>query len=327
MRKKLGYLFLSLIFLALIYGIYYFNIDRSQKYVLTNEIKEDAISLNFDSTNLYEFISSEHRIKYEFDNNLIKSKTIDNKLVEKYKWLGENKLHIVFDNSGKVIEKYNYKYKNDLLPISLEKGDNTYYFIYNKMKSLRVVIDRYKNIIKIIDYNKNGTILYDSNPKFITRYGYAGGFSDIDSNLLYFREGIYYPKYSRWISKVENTNIISNLVELNHTKEDDIYVCSSTIDKYYHSYICFNKVCRGFYRDDTKLFNANGIFVDNSYYFNHKNCNKLNIDKMKVDISFLKECLNKEMSLENKNKFDLFEYNCHTAANDSIETCLTKSEK
>ena len=54
------------------------------------------------------------------------------------------------------------------------------------MKSLIQVVGLENKIVKAIDYDENGNIIFDTNPNFDVPFGFAGGLYDKENKLLYF---------------------------------------------------------------------------------------------------------------------------------------------
>jgi RHS repeat-associated protein len=67
--------------------------------------------------------------------------------------------------------------------------------------SLRAIADGAGNIVKRIDYDSFGNVLYDSNPGFSVPFGFAGGLHDRDTGLVRFGFRDYDPDIGRWTAK------------------------------------------------------------------------------------------------------------------------------
>jgi len=80
-------------------------------------------------------------------------------------------------------------------------GGNTYYLLYDQVGSLRAVADSAGNIVKRVDYDSFGNIIYDSNPGFTIPFGFAGGLHDRDTGLVRFGARDYDPVIGRWTAK------------------------------------------------------------------------------------------------------------------------------
>lgn len=308
--------------------IYYFNQDRTKVYIQIN--KSDTLKTQYfysDNNKLLKIITPNLTIEYDFDELHRRiAKKINSKTVEKYLWLEDNKLLATLDINNNIKQLYNYKSKNASLPYSMTQKGKTYYFIYNKMKSLKLVVDKNQNILKVLKYNTNGEMISDSNPSLTIAIGYAGGLYDEHSLLLHFKEGIYNPKISKWITKIADQDIIQNLKDLNLTKEEDVYQCSATLDVYYHSYLCAGKQCGGLYANDyLNYFNGTGEIIDNSNYFNKKICKKVKPNNTKSNQTIFAKCVNEQIQPRVAKLFDALRYNCHDEVKNIIETCSQKA--
>jgi RHS repeat-associated protein len=85
--------------------------------------------------------------------------------------------------------------------MAMTRAGIVYYLAYDQVGSLRVVADSAGNIVKRIDYDSFGNILYDSNPGFTVPFGFAGGLQDRDTGLVRFGFRDYDPDIGRWTAK------------------------------------------------------------------------------------------------------------------------------
>jgi len=318
---------LSVIFLFII--IAYFNQDRTKLYTL--------ISQNKQTNTKYQFSEQNHLNKIIFPNKIISytikgdgnriQKSIDGKIVEKYSWLGDGKLHIVTDENSKILRQYLYKNEYANLPFGMITHGQKFYFIFNKMKSLRLVLNSNKQIVKILDYDKNGYIIKDTNPKLKIDFSYAGGLLDENTQLIFFLEGVYNPTSAQWISKIKNYDVIKNLKQLNNTNENIVYKCSATLDVYYHSYLCSKKQCGGLYATDyLNYFNGKGFIIDNSSYFNHDICKPIKLSNNYNQKKFA-NCVYEKIQPKKAIMFDVWKHNCHHEVKNTINFCLKQALK
>ncbi|QOG12436.1 hypothetical protein [Arcobacter sp. FWKO B] len=305
--------------LILIASIYYFSQDKTALYIVNNSDR-----YTFTKTN---HIKSIGNIEYIYDDNGYKiAKKVDFHVKERYVWLGEGQLKAVLDDKGNVLREYIYENKYSILPKGMTINGERYGFIYNPMKSLRLVVKE-KQIVKIIDYDHKGLILQDTNKELKVDFGYAGGIWDEDSRLLFYTQGVYEPIKSQWITKVKDIDIIENLKQLNATKEDEVYKCNATLDVYYHAYLCTSNQCGGLYATDyLNYFNGNGAMIDNSYYFNHNYCKSLDLSD-EYDKKLFSSCVKENIKPKNNLVFDAFRHNCHHAMDEIIEQCKQTSLK
>jgi hypothetical protein len=316
--------------LVLIVGIIaYFNQNRTKLYIMHNYDKKSKTHYYFCKNNrLCKVVSHGVVVSYTIDKNGNRSeKFIDAKPLEKYYWIGNEKLNSVSDKNGNILREYLYKGKYSNLPFGMIENGKKYYFIYNKMRTLRVITDEYHNIVKVLYYDKNAKIIKDTNPRIKVDFAYAGGLWDKDAKVLFFQEGVYDPLVSMWISKVKKRDIIKNLKELSALKKDDVYICSATLDTFYHSYICAQNSCGGLYASKyLRYFDAKGYILDNSVYFNDKSCKKLKLSKH-IDKKRFAKCVYERIIPREGKYFDVFKHNCHDEVKDIIKTCTKKALK
>lgn len=324
MKKILFTMVITLCIVTLLY----FNQDRTKVYIQLNEIKELNTQYTYsEHDNLIRIKSNDLDIEYDFDDfNRRIVKKINHKVIEKYVWLENNKLLAILDKNSNIQQIYDYKNQNDSLPVAMEQNGKKYFFIYNKMKSLKVVVNQNEDIEKVLTYNDKGEVVYDSNPSLKVAVGYAGGLYDQDSGLLYFKEGIYNPQSAKWLTRIDAHDIIKNLKELNSTKKNDVYKCSATLDVYYHSYLCSEQQCGGLYANDyLNYFNGTGEIIDDSNYFNKKICKKIEPNYKKSDKTTFAQCVNKMIQPRMAKRFDVLIYNCHDEVKNIIEACSKKA--
>jgi RHS repeat-associated protein len=85
--------------------------------------------------------------------------------------------------------------------MAMARAGAIYYLAHDQVGSLRAVVDGAGNVIKRIDYDSFGNILYDSNPGFTVPFGFAGGLHDRDTGLVRFGFRDYDPDIGRWTAK------------------------------------------------------------------------------------------------------------------------------
>jgi RHS repeat-associated protein len=83
----------------------------------------------------------------------------------------------------------------------MTRAGAVYYLTHDQVGSLRAVVDGAGNIVKRIDYDSFGNILYDSNPGFTVPFGFAAGLHDRDTGLVRFGFRDYDPDIGRWTAK------------------------------------------------------------------------------------------------------------------------------
>ncbi|MDX9796593.1 MAG: hypothetical protein WCY75_10470 [Sulfurimonadaceae bacterium] len=310
--------------------IFYFSQDRMALEVLQKENLRQNVQYLYNKDNHLQHIALKGiKITFLFDqSNRRVSKLIDQKVVEKYLWQGDGKLYIVNDSNDTVLREYLYKTKYDTLPFGMKSRNQTYYFIYNKMQTLRAVLNQQKQVVKVLDYDQNGKLIKDTNPNLKVDFAYASGLLESKSGLLFFPEGVYDPKSAQWISKIKKDDIIQNLKHLSSLPQDDVYLCSDTLDTYYHSYLCTNGKCGGFYAIDyMNYFDGRGTMSDNSKYFHPDRCNKIDIKKELYDVKMFRLCIEKHIESKEIKIFNAFANNCHDEVDAIIKKCKSRSLK
>jgi RHS repeat-associated protein len=120
-------------------------------------------------------------------------------ILEKYLWQGMTKLLAVYDGGDNLLMRF--EYADDRVPMAMTRVGVTYYLTHDQVGTLRAVVDGAGNLVKRIDYDSFGNILYDSNPGFAVPFGFAGGLHDRDTGLVRFGFRDYDPDIGRWTAK------------------------------------------------------------------------------------------------------------------------------
>lgn len=321
-----------LIGIVLILGsvIIYFNQDRMALEILKYENMDRKTKYQFSQGNhLFKIIQKNREISFNLDDSFIRiAKLINGRVIEKYLWQGDEKLYLVTDSNDNVLREYLYKTKYDTLPYGMKIKDQIYHFIYNKMRTLRVVLNTQKQIVKIVDYDKNGKVIKDTNPSLKVDFSYGSGILEPLSGLLFFTEGVYNPKNGEWITRIKNDDVIQNLQQLSNLPKKDVYLCSDTLDTYYHSYLCTNGNCGGFYAINyPEYFDTKGVMGDNSKYFHPDRCNKIELSGEIYNTNKFSLCVEKKIQSKEIKMFDALSHNCHHEVDEIINHCKNKSKK
>jgi len=119
--------------------------------------------------------------------------------LEKYLWQGMTRLMAVYDGGDNMLMRF--EYADDRVPTAMTGAGIVYYLTYDQVGSLRILADAAGNIVKRIDYDSFGNVLYDSNPGFAVPLGFAGGLQDRDTGLVRFGFRDYDPDIGRWTAK------------------------------------------------------------------------------------------------------------------------------
>lgn len=308
------------------WSVWYFNQDRMTLYI------QSGINFSiyhFTSFNDVQNIKTQFgNVSFEFDEfNRRKTKRLNGQIIEKYSWQGENRLHFVTDKNDNVVREYLYHNELDDLPYGMTTQGSTYLFIYNAMKSLRVVVDEQQNLVKVIDYDSNGRRIRESNKNLTVDFSYAGGLEEPVSGLLLFLEGVYNPSTGKWLTRIKNDDVIQNLKALNQLKNDEVYRCADTLDTYYHSYLCVKGKCGGLYATEyLNYFNAKGYMLDNSNYFTPSRCTLVSVptDYNKQEFA---SCVKEKIEPRHVRLFDVIKHNCHHEVEDILTFCKNKQNK
>lgn len=320
--KKIS-LFVLLLFLVSI--VVYFNQDRDKLYI--QNPKSGRYSFNED--NILRLVKDKYKtISYTVDANSLRlEKKINGTTVQKYFWQGREKLKLITDSKNNVLREYLYRNKYENLPYGMRVDDKLYFFIFNKLKSLKLVLDENNRIVKALDYDKRGVVTRDSNPLLQVDFSYAGGVLDKDAKLLFFAQGVYDPINQKWISKIKDIDIIKNIKNLNRLKQTKVFTCNATLDVYYHSFICTNGRCGGLYATDyLNYIDGLGYMIDNSYYFDAARCTELSLSH-KHDKAIFSQCVYQRINSQKKKAFDAFRHNCHHEVKEIIKACKKRSKK
>src|SRR5208283_5678777 len=127
------------------------------------------------------------------------AKIVNGTIVEKYLWKGRTKLLAVYDGNDNL--QMLFQYAAGRMPLAMSKNGANYYLCYDQVGSLRIVSDTSGNVMKELDYDSFGNVIYDSNPTFTVPFSFAGGQYDPDTGLVHFGARDYDPDTGRWTAK------------------------------------------------------------------------------------------------------------------------------
>jgi RHS repeat-associated protein len=101
------------------------------------------------------------------------------------------------DASGQVVARYIYATRPNV-PDYILQGGHTYRIVSDQLGSVHLVVDTANGAIaQRIDYDENGAITNNTAPGF-QPFGYAGGLTDPDHQLVRFGARDYDPTTARW---------------------------------------------------------------------------------------------------------------------------------
>lgn len=325
--RKLIYIFLII---SIFFVVLYFGQDRMAINLLSTTDETTKMRFSFSQNNhLLSIITPTQKINFILDKEGQKVlKSINGDIIERYFWLGDKRLYLVTDSKNNILREYLYRTKYDVLPYGMKCQEDEYRFVYNKMRSLRLVFDSTDKVVKIINYDEKGERVQETNHELKVDFSYAGGLVESETKLLFFLQGVYNPRSGQWISKIKNDDIIENLKQLTQLANDEVYQCSDTLDMYYHSYLCTNGQCGGLYATDyLNYINGNGYMIDNSAYFNPKRCSPVELPNRDYDKKIFSSCVHNKIVSQETKVFDALRHNCHHEVDEIIKYCTKKSQQ
>ena len=127
------------------------------------------------------------------------ARRVNGEVVEKYLWKDTTTLLAIYNGSDNLVTRFNYG--DDRMPVSMTHNGSTYYLLVDPVGSLRAVADSSGKIIKRVDYDSFGNIVFDSKADFSVPFGFAGGLHDRTTGLVRFGARDYDPTIGRWTAK------------------------------------------------------------------------------------------------------------------------------
>ncbi|MBH24557.1 MAG: hypothetical protein CMH57_08915 [Myxococcales bacterium] len=85
--------------------------------------------------------------------------------------------------------------------VALVRDGARYHIASNEVGSPRVITDAAGSVVKIVDYDVFGRIVFDSDPAFDLPFGFAGGLNDPATGLVRFGLRDYEPETGRWTAR------------------------------------------------------------------------------------------------------------------------------
>ncbi|MBW7865597.1 MAG: hypothetical protein H3C30_14445, partial [Candidatus Hydrogenedentes bacterium] len=91
------------------------------------------------------------------------------------------------------------------MPVRMTQGEDTYYFAYDQVGSLRAVFDDAGALVHEITYDSYGNIESEATAQgfeevYIPPFGFAGGLHDRDTGLVLFGFRDYDPETGTWLT-------------------------------------------------------------------------------------------------------------------------------
>ncbi len=137
--------------------------------------------------------------KYDGENHRV-AKFVDGVFNKGYLYNTYGELVGELDENKQLIAQYVYV-TGTHSPDYMFKGGRDYMFVKDQLGSIRLVVDMETgDIAQKITYDEFGVVLENTNPGFQV-FGYAGGLTDTNTNLVKFGARDYSAEYGRWIEK------------------------------------------------------------------------------------------------------------------------------
>lgn len=141
------------------------------------------------------------KIEYLLDGSERRvAKKINGKIVQRFIYKDGLNPIAELDENGNIKSQFIYATKVNI-PDYMIRDSKTYRLISDHLGSIRLVVDSNTGgVIQKMDYDIQGNVLADSNPKF-QPFGFAGGIYDTDTCLILFGARTYNPLFGCWMSK------------------------------------------------------------------------------------------------------------------------------
>lgn len=94
-----------------------------------------------------------------------------------------------------------YYYDENNFLMAIQQGADWYYVATDHLGTPRVISNAEGIVIKVMEYDSYGKLIFDSNPGFYLLIGYAGGIADPDNKLVHFGLRDYDPEAGRWTAR------------------------------------------------------------------------------------------------------------------------------
>lgn len=136
--------------------------------------------------------------KVAYDHNVDGGRTdkrVNGKLEEEYEWLDLQRLAQFRDTVNDWLFLYG---EGGRVPHAATVNDTKYTLHYDQVGSLRAIVSPTGNVVKSIQYDPFGNILWDSNPALRVPIGFAGGLFDPNTGFVRFGWRDYDLDTGRW---------------------------------------------------------------------------------------------------------------------------------
>lgn len=137
-------------------------------------------------------------IVFEHEDGRRTAKYINGRLEEEYEWLDFIRLGRFKDE----VNDWKFLYDGtERVPYAAMVNGTEYTFHYDQVGSLKTVVSPTGNVVKTIQYDPFGNILWDANPTLRVPIGFAGGLYDPDTGFVRFGWRDYDPDTGRWTAQ------------------------------------------------------------------------------------------------------------------------------
>ncbi|NJK73909.1 MAG: hypothetical protein HC942_06945 [Microcoleus sp. SU_5_6] len=145
--------------------------------------------------------SQEKKITYTYDSMNRRVARTDENGTTQYLYGNPNhpfQLTAVRSPSGSLSR---YHYDDFGLLFALGRDNNWYYITTDQLGTPRVVCDANGEVVKVLEYDSFGQVIVDSNPEFELHISFAGGLTDVDTELVRFGFRDYDAVAGKWTAK------------------------------------------------------------------------------------------------------------------------------
>lgn len=121
--------------------------------------------------------------------------------VRTHAWLYGDGLTPLAEYDGNGAVRTTFLYGGRWTPVAFIRNGTTNHIVTDQLGSPRLVVDASGAVIKRVDYDALGNAILDTAPAFDLPFGFAGGMSDPDHELIRFGARDYQPSTGRWTAK------------------------------------------------------------------------------------------------------------------------------